>query len=112
MAVFQFELTVVIEFGPVFASVSSQDVVEGGLVLSTLLPASQCFGREGRPPPLLLIDPVQQTTDVLPGGETRESSFQGGQRGIGCGDFLIPGSLFIEEGETCLFGFGFGLSRG
>ncbi len=111
VAVFQFELTVVMEFGSVFAFVPRQDVVEGGLMLSTLLPARQRFGREGRPTTLLLIDPVEQTTDVLPGGETRESSLQGGQCGISCGDFLVPGSLFIEECLTGLFSIGFGLSR-
>ena len=112
LAVFQFELTVVIEFGLVFAFVPRQDMIESGLMLSTLLPARERFGREGRPPPPLLIDPVEQTTDVLPGGETRESSFQGGERRIGCGDFLIPGGLFIKEGVAGQFGFGFGLARG
>ena len=112
VAVFQFELTVVMEFSLVFAFVPRQDVVEGGLMLSTLLPASERFGGEGRPTTSLLIDPVEQTTDVLPGGETSDSGFQGGQRGIGCGDFLIPGGLFIEECLTGQFGFGFGLSRG
>lgn len=112
VAVFQFKLTVVMEFGLVFVFVPCQDVVEGSLMLSTLLPARECFGREGRPTTLLLIDPVEQTTDVLPSGETRDSSFQGGERRIGHGDFLVPGSLFIEEGLTGQFGFGFGLSRG
>ena len=107
LAVFQFQLTVVMEFILVFAFVPRQDVVEGGLMLSTLLPASNRFGREGRPTTSLLIDPVEQTTDVLPGGETRESSFQGGQRGVGRGDFLIPGGLFLKEGLTGQFGFGF-----
>ena len=112
VAVFQFELTVVMEFSLVFAFVPRQDVVEGGLMLSTLLPARERFGRESRPTTLLLIDPVEQTTDVLSGGETCESCFQGGERGIGRGDFLIPGGLFIEEGLAGQFGFGFGLSRG
>ena len=112
LAVFQFELTVVNEFGLVFAIVPCQDVVEGGLMLSTLLPASECFGREGRPTTSLLIDPVKQTTNVLPSGEACESCFQRSERGIGCGDFLIPGRLFIKEGMTGQFGFGFDLSRG
>ena len=111
LAVFQLELTVVIEFGPVFAFVPRQDVVEGGLMLSTLLPTSECFGREGRPTTLLAVDPVEQATDVLPGSETSESSLQGGERGISCGDLLIPGRLLIQECLTGLFGYSFGLSR-
>ena len=111
LAVFQFELTVVIEFGPVFTLVPRQDVVEGRLILSTLLPASECFGREGHPTTLLLFDPVEQTTDVLPRSETSESSFQGGESGISCDDFFIPGRLFIQECVTGLFSFGLGLSR-
>ena len=110
LAVVQFELTVVVEFGLVFQFVPRQDVVEGGLMLSTLLPARECFGREGRPPTLLLLNPVEQATDVLPGSETSKSSFQGGQRGISCDDFLIPGRLFLDECVTGLFGFSFRLS--
>lgn len=111
LAVFQFELTVVIEFVSVFLFVSRQDVVEGGLMLATLLPARERFNRDCRPPPPLLFDPVKQPTDVLASGETGDSSFQRGERGISCGDLLIPGSLFIKESVTSLFGVGFGLSR-
>ena len=111
LAVVQFELTVVKEIGLVRAFVPRQDVVEGSLMLSTLLPASECFRREGCPTRSLLFDPVEQSTDVFLGGETRESSFQGSERRIGGSDFLIPGGLFIQEGLTGLFGIGFALSR-
>ncbi len=100
-----------IEFNPVFTFVPRQYMVEGGLVLSTLLPACECFRRESCPMASLLIDPVEQSTDVLPSGETRESCFQRSQRGVSSGDFMIPSGLFIEESVTGLLGFGFGLSR-
>ncbi len=111
LAVFQFQLTVVMEFGLVLAFVPRQDMVEGGLMLSALLPARECFGRESCAATLLLIDPVEQTADVLPSGETRKTSFQGSERGIGCDDFLIPGRLFIEKGLAGQFRFGLGLPR-
>ena len=94
----------------VCAFVPCQDVVEGGLMLSTLLPASECFRRDGCPTRSLLFDPVEQSTDVLLGGEARKSSFQGSESRISRRDFLIPGGLFIQEGLTGLLSIGFALS--